>query len=313
MESACRLEETGVANAPTCHPPDLKKGWRTPKGRRVTRPLREQLAETETFLRASGKPEFAHAVKTILAPHGWAILRDSAPLAAESAQLPITLSSQAKALFQDSARAFDTSLNDLAGQALEKVLTSDWLPEPVTKSAPGSVKDSKTTLTVRVPTDKLSAVRERLPELKARAGYRVTLASIIVGWMSEELGIDQASFRKPLSAGKHLLKMTPYKSLRDHWQEAAAGAGLDVSGVVNEGIADLRSGTWALQRPELAPKGSRVGEPVGKLTLWLDAGLWEWLVEAAPRLSRELGYVMDPGKVIVELLKRRLGTPAGSD
>jgi hypothetical protein len=149
--------------------------------------------------------------------------------------------------------------------------------------------------------------KERLAALSAEAGYRVSLSNIIISWMTEEMGVER---KTPTASPFH---MQQYRRLRDFWQSAAAERGVDLDDVVNGGLRELRDGKLVLSRPAQAPRGARAGEKFAKLSLRLEDELRAWLVEATPRLSEELDYGLDPGKVVTEVLKARLGTPEGWD
>ncbi|MFD0509368.1 hypothetical protein ACFQ0G_53680 [Streptomyces chiangmaiensis] len=270
--------------------------------------LRALLAEGSAYLKSQpgeDPQKYAAAIDLVLEPGGPDMLKEPrSPLA-------LTMTKDLRAKLEQAFEDFDTTKDALADEALLAVLNGDWLPPETvrTRSRDAEKTRSRTVLNVSVDEDLRGRLgKERLAELSREAGYPVSLSSIIISWMTEEMGISRDG--KPAESA---FQMQQYKTLRDHWQAVAAERGVKLDDVVSQGLRELRAGTQVLPRPVVAPRGARAGERFAKLTLRLDDELREWLVQATPGLSEQLDYGMDPGKVVTEILKLRLGTPEGWD
>jgi hypothetical protein len=275
----------------------------------VTRPLREQLADDADFLRSAGRPDGAHAIESVLAPRGWVQLRDTdTSVLSARTRLSLTMPSELKTALRDGSAAFAISLDALADEACTAVLEQGWLPAPAKRRAPGEAAGERTSLPVSVASQPLDAVRAKLSELTAQAGYRVTVTQILISWMSDEMGVDLDQFRAEKTMP---FTVWTYSALLDFWRETAGARQSTIDAVVSEELRGLRDGSWVMERPSSPRHGASADEPYSRVVVRLERELGEWLVEAAPRLTGELNYSMTPTRLVTQVLRQRLGVPAG--
>ncbi|WP_234526063.1 MULTISPECIES: hypothetical protein [unclassified Streptomyces] len=275
----------------------------------MTRPLREQLANDAAFLRSAGRPDGAHAIESVLAPRGWVQLRDTdVSVSVARKPLSLTMSSELKTALRNGSAAFAISLDALADEACKAVLEQGWLPAPSKRRAPGTAAGERTSLPVSVASKPLEAVRARLPELTARAGYRVTVTQILISWMADEMGVGLDQFRVERTMP---FTVWTYSSLLGFWRETADARQTTIDAVVAEELRGLRDGSWVMERPSSPRHGASAGESYSRVVVRLERELGQWLVEAAPRLSGELNYSMTPTRLVTQVLRQRLGVPAG--
>lgn len=273
----------------------------------MTDPLRQGLKTTREFLKQHGKPDLASYVDTVLAPRGWVALRDSENLG-PTMPLSITTTKYLKGVLRAAAAEFDTVLDSLAEEGFRAVLETDWLPSKVVskRSAPSGEDDSRTVLQVQVDSELKQRVEAKLPELTARAGYRVTVSSVALSWIADELGV-----RRPGENAQPLMLQSIPIAWVSHWERTAAERRVSLQSVLEDGIRALRDGSWQMPRPVRSAKGSGIlaTNKVRNKTVRVDAALLDFLDEAAPELSELHGVRIFPGTVAITILKQRLGEP----
>jgi hypothetical protein len=186
-----------VGNAPTRPPGHPRFERRTPRGPRVTHPLRQGLELVREHLKKEAQHELRTYVEAVLAPRGWIPLKDS-ETSPPTSPLSLTIPKSFKAALLSAAKEFDVVLASLAEEGFRAVLETDWLPPKTVNSrslptAPAAGKDAeqdgRAVLQLQVDDPLRQRVQAIVADLSERAGYRVTLSSIALSWMADQLGV----------------------------------------------------------------------------------------------------------------------------
>ena len=181
-----------MANAPTRPPNTSRYGRRPPRGpRHVASDLRSRLKKASAQLKTDGHPELSAAVDAVLAPGGWSKLR-AEPGTASASNLPLYMPASLREALKTAADQMDVSLGALVTEGFRAAVAGAWTPPPApARSSRGSAAgQGKVNLNVRVDDASRSAVEEALPRLAAEAGGRLSLTSIAIAWLTDELGVD---------------------------------------------------------------------------------------------------------------------------
>lgn len=277
----------------------------------MTHPLRQGLELVREHLKKEAQYELQAYVDAVLAPRGWMRLRDSDG-SGSTVPLSLTIRVGLRKELKKAEADFDVSLASLAEEGFRAVLETDWLPSnavqgrqlPTDRTDPNN---AKAVLQLQVDTRLRDQVREALPELTKRAGHRVTLSSVALSWMADQLGVKRpGEDTQPL-----VLQFIP-RSWSAHWEAVAAERGVSLQSVMDDGIRALRDGTWQMPRPVRSAKGAGILQTneTGKFTVRVDSELLEYLEQQAPVLAEQFDRQVFPGKIGLEILKDRLGLPA---
>jgi ATP-dependent Clp protease ATP-binding subunit ClpA len=159
----------------------------------VARPHRDRLKTAAQLLRSDGHEEAALDVEAVIAPGGWTLIRESGPTQTDVVSLPLTMDRRLKERIVEAAQATGTVLSISAAEGCRAFLRDDddrFVPPRVVQVR-GSAGYSKTTLTVTLPESLRDEVRKALPAAISEAGYRITLSSIVIEWLLEELGVQR--------------------------------------------------------------------------------------------------------------------------
>lgn len=309
MAFLCRLEDTGVANAPTRRHPSTYTAQRRPqKGPRpVAGSIRQRAASGVAKLKQYGDHDEAAAIAALLGPRGYLLLQRTEE--GETSPLSLTVSTELAQALRSAADEFELVLDGLAEEAYRLVLDGAWLPEEMGRGKGGP----RATVQLQVDKQLRQQVQAIMPQLKERAGYRITESNIVISYICEELGIERSNTAKADS-----LEMRFPKSLVQHWEQAAAAQGLTLRAVAMDGVRDLVQGKASV--PNRNPyftkekRGPRVRAwaESDRQRLWLpmDKGLLTDLREVAEALTEVNGYLVHPGSIIRAILTDRLGEPA---
>jgi len=291
-----------VANAPT-RPPTYRPGRRKPRGHRpVARPTREQLALAADRLDASGYPDSASVVRSVIEPGGWNLLSESSQ---QSSNLALTVDEKLKFDLRAAALKLQVSLSLVAEEGYQAVLDGLWVPHSA-QSGGKRTRDAhyvRSVLNVRVSNDLRERVREVLPELSERVGFKVTESSIAVQWMMDELGVSRP---EDLTVA---MQLQARQSLRDYWVERAGQRRVTFQSVVEDGFRAVLDGSWDFGRVTPTRTHSE-SDPNSKLTVRVDTDLMKQIEAAVPRISGRLGRTVSPTILAMSILKDRLGEPA---
>jgi hypothetical protein len=142
------------------------------------------------LLRNDGHEEAARDVEAVLAPGGWNWLRETEPTQSEMVPLPLTMDRRLKDALAKAAEDTGTVPSAAVAEGYRAFLEGRFVPPRVQRSR-GSAGYSKTTMTVTVPKELRAEVSARIPAVQDKAGYRITLSSIAVEWLMEELGVER--------------------------------------------------------------------------------------------------------------------------
>jgi hypothetical protein len=278
----------------------------------VTHPLRQGLELVREHLKKEAQYELQGYVDAVLAPRGWQRLRDSEG-SGSTVPLSLTITKGLRTALKAAEAEFQVALASLAEEGFRAVLETDWLPsKTVEKRSLASYRTdfdlAKAVLQLQVDEQLRDQVRKALPKLSQRAGHTVTLSSVALSWMADQLGV-----RRPGEGTQPLLLQFIPRSWSAHWEAVAAERGVSVQSVVEDGIRALQDGSWQMPRPVRSAKGSglQLTNEVGKFTVRVDSGLLDYLDEQAPLLAERLGRKVFPGTIGLAILKDRLGLPAG--
>lgn len=155
----------------------------------MTRPWRDRLKNAATVLRADGHEEEARDVEAVLAPGAWNWLRESESTKDDLSPLPLTLDRRLKDALARAAEDKGAVPSVVVVEGYEAFLSGDFIPPQTTRTR--SVGYSKTTMTVTVPKDLRDQVTRMIPRVQEEAGYRITLSSIALEWLLDQLGVER--------------------------------------------------------------------------------------------------------------------------
>jgi len=194
-----------VVNAPTHLPGRLRKDRCLPKGTfLVSRPWRDRLKTAAELLRAAGHDkavqgeqdvagayaDAARDVEAVLAPGGWNWLRETESTQGEMVSLPLTMDRRLKDAIAKAAEDTGTVPSAAVAEGYRKFLAGEFVP-PEVKLTRGRAGYSKTTMTITVSKQLRAEVSARLPQAVEKAGYRITLSSLAIEWLLDELGVER--------------------------------------------------------------------------------------------------------------------------
>jgi hypothetical protein len=286
----------------------------------VARPIRDRLKTAAELLETAGHDDYAADIRAVLAPAGWTLLRSEPGTGSKDVNVPMGIRSSLKASLVMAADEIGVSLSAVARDGLRAVVEGRWMPpqkltdRTVSRGKPDPLKN----LNVRVPEDLRDQVRSMLPELTERAGYRVTVSSILVPWLAEELGVDV-----PTAEDSEGLKLLMPKRLRDFFVQQAEERELPLQDLMESGIRDLLAGKRSPRPPEWLTvserpreggvwrvdpsRGPRKPVPVAKLTVRVSPDLLSGLRDWCAAQTSE--WPFHSGMVGSAILKDRLGEP----
>jgi hypothetical protein len=156
----------------------------------VTRPWRERLQKAANVLRADGHEEEALDVEAVLAPGAWNWLRETKSTKGELPPLPLTMDRRLKDALAKAAEDKGAVPSAIVVEGFQAFLDGRFVP-PRVRQARGRAGYVKTTMTVTVPQDLRDEVSAAIPQVAEEAGYRITLSSIAIEWLMEELGVER--------------------------------------------------------------------------------------------------------------------------
>jgi hypothetical protein len=298
-----------VANAPTRRrPPNYPSGRRTQRGPRlVAGSIRDRLTSAAAALRESEHFDEASAVESVLAPRGYLLLQRTEQRGTAS-PLTITITEDLKQALTAAGEEFGVVFSGLAEEAYRKVRDEGWVPpRPLSNRGSGS---KRAVLNVKVDSVLRSEVRELLPALSERAGFKVAEGNLVLSYICEELGVE----RPGTPFGERMPIRVP-RVLLEHWKEQAGAQGTTVQQVAEEGIRDLLDGSWdpsvLNERTRGARSGSGQWSEADRQSFFMsnDPELFAALRAKAEELSREFGFLVYPGAVVRAILTERLGQP----
>lgn len=305
-----------MAKAPTRRPPTYSGRRRPPRGpRHVARPIRDRLKTAADLLSQDGHEDAAADVRAVLAPGGWALLRQTGTGAgSQGTNLAVQMGMDLKRALEAAAEEFGVSLSSVAAEGLRAAARGDFIPP-----RPYGGTGQKTNLNVRIPDDVKAAAQRVLPKLSAQAEYKVSLGNIVMSWLADDLGVD-----RPVGSDAQTLKMIADKSFLDYASQQGDALVVDLRQVLEEGIRELLAGAYMPPFPQFEERprdasgrwaadpsrGPR--EPVVKssLSVRIDPELLSGLRGKAAELAEESRKPFHAGMIGVAILRDRLGEPA---
>jgi regulator of protease activity HflC (stomatin/prohibitin superfamily) len=170
----------------------------------VSRPWRDRLKTAAELLRtasddkagqgdekaASAYADAARDVEAVLAPGGWNWLRETEATQSEMVSMGLTMDKRLKNALSAAAENTGTVPSAAVVKGYQAFLEGRFVP-PRVQSTRGSAGYSKTTLTVTFPKSLQAEVRARIPQVEEAEGYRITLSSIAIEWLMDELGVER--------------------------------------------------------------------------------------------------------------------------
>jgi hypothetical protein len=264
----------------------------------VARPTREQISLAAQRLDDAGYPDSASVVRAVIEPGGWNLLSAASQ---QSSNLAITMDEKLKLDLRAAALKMKVSLSLVVEEGYQALLDGEWeLVEPTYRfNKTRDVKTVRTVLNVRIKDDVRQQVRELIPSLRERLGWKVTEAAIATQWMMDELGLA-----RPGDNTVALMLQIP-EPVHQHWTERADEYDLSFQSIVEDGFRAVLDGVWDVNR--VASMG---GLPKRKLTVRVDEDLLGQLNAALPGVEQRLGRRVSPTILAASIVKDRLGMPA---
>ncbi|MFF9003703.1 hypothetical protein ACF1GW_39060 [Streptomyces achromogenes] len=261
----------------------------------------------------------AAAVEAVLAPRGYLLLSksderaSSSPVRRSSDSLALSVTVRLKEAVMAAAAEYDVPFppHGLAEEAYQRVLAGEWEP-PRPARMPKGMGGGQAVINVMIKSGLRQQLRELLPELSDRLGFKVTESNIIVSYICEELGIE-----RPSTGSVDSLTTRFRKSQIRHWEEQAAGRGLSLQQVVESRMPALLDGSWIPERSSYMTaekRGPRTKawseDERQRLYLPLKKELLAGLRAKADELTESTGHLVYPGSVVRAILTDELGEPA---
>jgi len=159
----------------------------------VASDLRARLQQASAQLKADGHLELSASVDAVLAPGGWSKLRaeSGAPVASN---LPLFMPEDLRAALKEAADHRDASLGALVTEGFRAAVEGRWEPPVPERARRGSAAQvRKVNLNVRVDDTARHRMEKALPRLRENISPRLSLTSIAIAWLREELGVEDAS------------------------------------------------------------------------------------------------------------------------
>jgi hypothetical protein len=152
----------------------------------------------------------------------------------------------------------------------------------------------------------LAEVREKLPELGERLGFRAkaTVAKLALRLLLDEYGLDYEPVPNQFQDTKLLNLIVPPR-LAEAIREQLAVVGADLRQIVSEGYGKVLAGSWT---PYVIPKAAQ-GSDYERTTLsvYVNIGLVEQVQEKARQLMVKLGYRVTSQSIAIDYLISELG------
>lgn len=167
------------------------------RSRRLTPEIvRARLTVAAERLAGGGDKDLAEAVEAVLAPRGWSLLKP-ATMSSGHRNVPLYMSSTAKAKLEDAARKAGEESGKAPARVLAEVVNEGWEKalagqyEPVAPvRAPRGKAPVKENLNVRPDNDLRERMDEAAPELAAELGWDVTAGKVAMSYLFDEFGIS---------------------------------------------------------------------------------------------------------------------------
>lgn len=128
------------------------------------------------------------AIRALLAPRGWVVLRDSEPTE-DGTDLARTMGIYVTPALRDALKAAaertDTTLGAVATDGLDRFVKGEWEPERPTRTR--GVK--KVNMSLRVPGSLVDRAAVKAAADSERLGYQLKVAWVIQSWLVSEFDL----------------------------------------------------------------------------------------------------------------------------
>lgn len=156
--------------------------------------LRSRAKKAAAQLRADGHPEHAAAVDALLAPGGWTKLRATAgdpdsPEPAKTVPFPVYMPKILRTAVYEAAEAKNVaSLGVLISEGFRAAAEGRWTPPEEAWTPP--VGEQRVNLNVRIDPEARKALEAALPGLMERVGRKMSVTSVAIDWLLEDLDVE---------------------------------------------------------------------------------------------------------------------------
>ncbi|MET8571814.1 hypothetical protein [Streptomyces sp. NPDC004783] len=283
--------------------------------------IRARLDSAVAKLKEAGAYDEAAAVESVTAPRGYLLLKADEQRGSAST-LTLTVTKVLRKALETAGEEFGAVFSGLAEEAYRLVRDGKWVP-PQPVRAPRGKGGGSAVLNLSIDNELRQQVREMLPELSERLGYKVTESHIALSHICDELGVE-----RPNTGDRESLQMRFPKPLVRHWEQRAAEQGVSLQQVVEERIPSLLDGSftprlssWVTdvasrpktsegKQPWTSASGRRWSEDERQhLRIPVDKELLAGLRSKADELTEESGVLVYPGTIVRSILTDRLGEP----
>jgi hypothetical protein len=152
--------------------------------------MRDRLTTAVRQLEEAGHKDSASAVKAVLEPGGWTMLREQdAPF---TTNLPLTMRASLRDALKKAAEQQNRTLTAVVAEGHRAVLDGTWTPpEPkrVARRGESAAADPRAVLNVTVDDALRKELRDRLPALSEEMGYKLTEGGIAIAYLKHKLGV----------------------------------------------------------------------------------------------------------------------------
>lgn len=309
-----------MANAPT-RPPNKRSERRAlPEGPHVAR--KSEVDRTRKHLAIAAKvmldqdPEVAETLQALRRPFGHRMLtvdRDAPRVPANFTNVAISVPEHLRTAIQDvAARRAEPDaakraavkvqplLAEAASVRLRQLLDGEVSAVEIPRDPRGSAVE-KVNLNVPVDSAVLAEVREALPALGERLGFRAkaTVAKLALRLLLDEYGLEYETVPNEFE-GTTLLNLLVPPRLAQAIREHPAVVDTSLREIVSEGFQKVLAGLW---KPYVIPKAAQGSEyERATLSVYVDSGLVARVREKALVLKEELGYRVTAQTIAIDYL-----------
>lgn len=309
-----------MANTPT-RPPNRRSERRTPpRGPHVA--SKSQVERTREHLMIGAEalkndlPEVAQTLQALSKPFGHRMLtldRNTPRVPADATNVTIMVPERLRKAIQDAA--LDGAESDYAKvQELLSAVLSSGIPrvlsgETVVREIPREPRGAgvkKVNLNVPVDTDVLQQLRDALPGLGERLGFRgkASVGNVAFRLLLDEYGLD---YEPAASGAEGLAQMQLHvpPRLAAAFRKQLATVDADMRRLIEEGYTKVLSGAWRPYEIPKAAQGSDYERDI--LPVRVDGALIDQVRAKCPELKQELGYRVTPPTIAIDYLISELG------
>ena len=207
----------------------------------------------------------------------------------------------------DAAASDDVKVQDLLSRVLEaripQVLSGELVPREIPREPRGAGVE-KVNLNVPVDGVVLQQLRDALPDLGKRLGYRnqATVAKILFRLLLDEYGLD---YQVTQGSSLSLVQLYVPPQLGAAIRRKVEASGEELKQLLTEGYTKLLAGSWQPYEIPKARPGSEYERD--RLSAYVDGALVERVRVRARQLKSELGYRVTPQTIAIDYLVSEFG------